>query len=271
MTQFMRWKVETATGIGGRVEQQDRVTAVTSDDGRRHLVVVADGMGGLDGGAAAAQTVVEVAAREFRIHQTGSPRQLLERICRFAHRKIGDDARRRRITAGSTCVALYLDGDEAYWIHVGDSRLYHFRAGELSFSTEDHSWAGLMSHGHNGGDIAGMPAAQQLYACLGGETDLISELGATALGDEDWFLLCSDGFWSQVTAEEVAARVVDGRIPGVAKELSALAADRAGPGGDNVTLAIVRRQQPGRLWKQAIGWLAERIHLNGVITGPVDR
>lgn len=263
----MPWVIETATDIGGRAEQQDRVTVVWSEDRRRQLVVVADGMGGLDGGAGAAQTVIEVAEREFRSHRVGTPRQLLERICRLAHRKIGDDARRRRIKAGSTCVALYLDGDEAYWIHVGDSRLYHFRGRELSFSTNDHSLAGLLSQGMGGSRIASAPQGQQLYACLGGETDLVSELGATALGGGDWLLLCSDGLWSQVTAEEMAERVAGGHGPdGVAEELKALATKRAGPGGDNVTLAIVRRGRPGRRWMHAVGRLVGGIR-SGLRTG----
>jgi len=242
-----RWLIETATGIGGRAEQQDRVAVLTAGAPERRLVVVADGMGGLEEGAWAAQTVVDVARREFRVQAGGSPRQLLERICRLAHRQIAEGAQRRGIRAGSTCVALFLDGDEAYWIHVGDSRLYHFRGAELSFSTDDHTLASLTG-GENGAE-----AAPGLYACLGAEADLVTEFGATALGNDDGFLLCSDGLWSQVAIEEMATQVssaVDRE--GVADALKDLALGRAGSGSDNVTLAVVRTVDWRRRWAQAL-------------------
>ena len=242
----MRWEIETATVIGGRREQQDRVAAITSDDGLTRLVVLADGMGGLEHGATAAQTVIDVARQEFELHDRGAPGLLLERICHQAHRRIGIDARRQGTLSGSTCVALYLSGDEAYWIHVGDSRLYHFRGRETNFHTRDHSLGGLTS-------ATAQPGADQLYACLGGEMRLVTETGATALDGDDWFLLCSDGFWSQVDGDEAGARIAENRSGGIAGELASLAAERGGAGGDNVTLAVVRPLRNARRWLRAVG------------------
>ena len=48
-------------------------------------------------------------------------------------------------------------------------------------------------------------ADNRLYMCLGGQNELEPEFGASAVGDDDWFVLCSDGFWNQVGDDEVAS------------------------------------------------------------------
>jgi serine/threonine protein phosphatase PrpC len=239
----MPWQLSMASDIGGRSEQQDCLEILSSGSGDCHLVVVADGMGGHRDGALAARTVIETARRQFSAGQPSDPRAFLEQLCLEAHREIGalgaDDAR----SPGSTCVALYLHGPEAYWAHVGDSRLYHFRKGILINRTEDHSVAQLMvSQGRLKDSDAAVSALQnQLYMRLGGSERPEPEFGASEVETDDIFMLCSDGFWSSVEPQEVLATLGNTPIENAsAARLVETARERGGATGDNISLVVMR-------------------------------
>ena len=245
----MSWMIATANDIGTRGEQQDRVSIITSPRTGAHLVVMADGMGGHAEGAEAAQKVVDTAGDAFRDGDIASPRTFLEQVCRDADRHIRAQGARNGSgrAPGSTCTLLYLVGDEAYWMHVGDSRLYHFSEDGLCNRTRDHTVAALVDQ--NGANQA-LPAGTEngLYMCLGGENELAPMFGASALGARDWFMLCTDGFWSQVRPFEVVRSIEDaGSLDECAERLVALARRRGRSDCDNITLALVRRR-PGRRW-----------------------
>ena len=239
----MPWQLSMASDIGGRSEQQDCLEILSSDSSDSHLVVVADGMGGHRDGALAARTVIETARRHFSAGPPSDPRAFLERLCLDAHGEISglgaDEAR----SPGSTCVALYLDGPEAYWAHVGDSRLYHFRKGRLINRTEDHSVAQLMvSQGRLRESDAAVSALQnQLYMRLGGNERPDPEFGASEVEADDVFMLCSDGFWSSVETEEALASLRDAPDESdSAGRLVELARERGGATGDNISLVVMR-------------------------------
>lgn len=239
----MPWQLSMASDIGGRSEQQDCLEILSSDCGDHHLVVVADGMGGHRDGALAARTVIETARRQFNAGQPSDPRTFLEQLCLEAHREIGalgaDEAR----SPGSTCVALYLHGPEAYWAHVGDSRLYHFRKGGLINRTEDHSVAQLMvSQGRlKESDAAVSVLQNQLYMRLGGSERPEPEFGASEVEADDIFMLCSDGFWSSVEPQEVLATLGDLPVESAsAAHLVETARERGGATGDNISLVVMR-------------------------------
>jgi PPM family protein phosphatase len=239
----MPWQFSMASDIGGRSEQQDCMEMLSSDCGRAHLVVVADGMGGHRDGALAARTVIETARRHFSNGEASDPRAFLRSLCLESHRAISGLGGDERRSPGSTCVLLYLKGPEAYWAHVGDSRLYHFRDGRLIGRTRDHSVAQLMvSQGRMQDSDATTKALQnQLYMRLGGNDLPEPDVGATEVEGDDVFMLCSDGFWSSVEPEEVITSLEnlpidkDGAGP-----LVAMAKERGGEGGDNISLALMR-------------------------------
>lgn len=243
----MAWHFDAASHIGARTEQQDRVEILTAADGSARLAVLADGLGGQQDGAAAAQAVIDIARRRFIGRRVDDPEAFLHDLCRDAHAAVTRLGQRRRTNPASTCVLLYVRGAEAYWAHVGDSRLYHFRGAELLSRTRDHTVAEVRSAagGEPSGAVAQGRPDNRLYMCLGGRNDLIPESGASAVGDDDWFLLCSDGFWSQIGPEE-AARAY--REPGgeatTADALARLATHRAGPRSDNVSL-VLATHRPG--------------------------
>lgn len=247
----MAWKFATAQDIGERQEQQDRVGIRHADDGRRHLLALADGMGGLPDGALAAQTLIDVAGRRFASFAGKNGFDLLQTICQEAH----DTLLRMAIDAspapGTTAVLLYLEPQTACWLHVGDSRLYHFRDGQLVNRTNDHSLLRLMQDQGTTLPTAAADLAQsQLYMRLGGGTAPEPDFNRCKLRDGDRFLLCSDGLWQALEPEEMMD-VLSGSASddeGV-KQLMKLARQRGGDKCDNISL-IVAEWQTGGLWQR---------------------
>jgi len=239
----MSWQFSMASDIGGRAEQQDCLDKLSLDGSDSHLVIVADGMGGHRDGALAARSVIETARQNLDTDKLEDPRAFLKSLCMESHQAInelgGDDER----SPGSTCILLYVNGPEAYWAHVGDSRLYHFRKGKLLNRTRDHSVAQLMvEQGRmNEADVADSALQNQLYMRLGGDKTPQPEFGASEIETDDIFMLCSDGFWAYITPEE-AVSILQNLPPeedGAAR-LVAIARERGGSNGDNISLALTR-------------------------------
>jgi serine/threonine protein phosphatase PrpC len=245
----MPWQFSLASDIGGRSEQQDCLEMLSLNSGDTHLVVVADGMGGHRDGALAARTVIETARRRFNAGPISDPRTFLQELCHESHQGISNLGRDEPRSPGSTCVVLYLNGPEAYWAHVGDSRLYHFRKGQLLNRTQDHSVAQLMvAQGRLTETDAATSALQnQLYMRLGGNEPPEPDFGASEVDADDMFMLCSDGFWSHVEPQEVVASLDEYPIDNEgAGHLVDMARERGGSTGDNISLVLVR-WNPGRV------------------------
>ena len=261
----MSWQYASALTVGDREEQQDRVAIFHLEDGAAHLLVVADGMGGHEDGAAAAQTVIDIASSQFNQSVVDDPRAFLESICLDAHNAILTLSDNGKSAPGSTCVIAYLTDKQVYCVHIGDSRLYQFNGGRLIHKTSDHSIAQLMEE-QDGSleDETGHSAPQnQLYMCLGGNNQLTPEFYASKVSAGDFFLLCSDGFWNQVDVEGIFAKTdvtaIDQDYTG---QLVQLASQQADGKSDNICLAWAYREvdpsersKPGFL-KQLIAWFS---------------
>jgi PPM family protein phosphatase len=235
------WLFGEAMDIGGRSEQQDRARVFSGADDT-HLAVVADGMGGHASGAAAAQAVIDAAERHFLSTDTTDPRTFLENVCLEAHRAINAIGRDDELSPGSTCVILYVRGPEAYWVHIGDGRLYHFRDGELLSRTQDHSVVQLMlEQGRIGeGEASGHALRNQIYMRLGGAKPPEPEFGCLAVEPNDAFLLCSDGLWEHANGPAIQSIPSDGSVEDISTGLVRLARERAGSDGDNVSVVFAR-------------------------------
>jgi serine/threonine protein phosphatase PrpC len=239
----MSWQFSLATDIGGRTEQQDCLDRLSLNGGDSHLVIVADGMGGHRDGALAARTVIETARQRLSEDRLADPRAFLKSLCVESHHAINAIGGSEERSPGSTCILLYVNGPEAYWAHVGDSRLYHFRNGKLLNQTRDHSVAQLMvEQGRlDADDVATSTLQNQLYMRLGGDKIPEPEFGASEIETDDIFMLCSDGFWEYIKPEE-AVSILRGLPPeeDAAARLVAMARERGGNSGDNISLALSR-------------------------------
>jgi serine/threonine protein phosphatase PrpC len=177
------------------------------------LLVVMDGMGGHAHGARAAETGCKVMLELFR-----SQTWPLFDPLGFLHLALGR-AHAAVVTMGSrlaldlrpraTCAVCIVQRSEAYWAHIGDSRVYHLRGGRVLSRTRDHSHVEqLLRDGSiTEEQIAGHPMRNYVECCLGGEA-MLPEMTISrrqALEDDDVLLVCSDGIWANLKDAEIAA------------------------------------------------------------------
>jgi PPM family protein phosphatase len=207
------------------------------------LAIVADGMGGYEGGQVASRMAVDTVI-EIYSRSTGDPQALLSRGLIEAHSRIlrYPEEHPGLRGMGTTCTAIAIISGRLYYAHVGDSRLYHVHAGAITRITRDHSFvARLVESGAISAEEAETHAQRHiLTAALGAGESVTPEEPehSILLSKGDVLVLCSDGLWGQVNDSEILAAVV-GNSPAKACEiLVKLARDRGAP--DNATLQVLR-------------------------------
>jgi serine/threonine protein phosphatase PrpC len=208
------------------------------------LAIVADGMGGYEGGQEAShlavQTVCEVYDHNFR----DNPQATLTEAFAEAQKRILDYAVHHPDLEGmgTTCTALALCSGRLYFAHVGDSRLYLVRASKITRLTRDHSYVGrLVESGIvRPEDAETHPQRHILTAALGVGTEVVPDTpeSAMALEDGDVLLLCTDGLWGVMTEAEISAVVSKNPPAESCRALVDLALEHGGP--DNITLQILK-------------------------------
>ena len=234
--------------LGNREENQDRV-AIAIGDGSALLVVV-DGMGGHADGARAAEVAIRAMIGEFweASRPLFDPEGFLHLTVGRAHDAVVELGRGlpQEIRPRATCAACIVQGSSAYWVHVGDSRVYQLRAGDVVARTRDHSHVELLvragritesqAHDH--------PMRNYVECCIGGDPVLpeMSLSGRNVLLPGDVLLLCSDGLWAGLTDEQLATLSV-GSGPPLRDALASLGEQAligTAPFADNTTAAAVR-------------------------------
>ena len=247
---------------GDRKEQQDRV-AILAHPRRRSVVLalVADGMGGHSGGALAAEQVVHTARNclEHFAPSSESPLHLLEESLLEAHAMIKSSRVLNEQDPHSTAVMLLLQGGQAHWVHCGDSRLYHFRDGRLVTRSVDHSYVEhLIATGRLAPEEAARhPSRNILITSLGGKEVPRFDFGSAGeLADGDSFVLCSDGLWAYFDDAELGAIVAGYTARQASQMLIDIARQRAGGAGDNLSLIIIKLNEPAPTLRAPAGGAA---------------
>jgi serine/threonine protein phosphatase PrpC len=212
------------------------------------LAVVADGMGGYEGGQEASRLAVETLVAVYRDFSGDDPQAALVEALQSAHEQIRQYsfAHPELRGMGTTCTAAAIvrgtECDELYYVHVGDSRLYLIRDGRITRVTRDHSYVGrLVESGMISPEEAEThPQRNILTAALGTNPELImdSPLQPEPLRPDDVLLICSDGLWGQMRDAEILGAVEKKSAEQAGRELIELARERGGP--DNITVEILR-------------------------------
>jgi protein phosphatase len=233
-------EVATLSDIGRpRSSNQDSCGDFPGRQGWR-LFVVADGMGGHQGGATASGLAVE-AIRDVLKRSQSPPIAMLHEAFEAANRRIYETASQNLALQGmgTTAVVLLLDGTEAAWVaHVGDSRAYRLRANRLEPLTKDHSVVVQLmeTKGLTREEAEQSPNSHVLLRAIGVEPEVEADVKPVPLELGDRFLLCSDGLWGEVPDVEIA-EVLQRHTPAdVARLLVAEANQRGGP--DNITVQV---------------------------------
>ena len=213
------------------------------------LFAVADGMGGAQAGEVASR-LTAAAFREYHEADRLAPDERIQAIIQEANRRIYERARTDSDVSGmgTTVTAALLTGGRVTLGHVGDSRAYRIRDGELEQLTEDHSLvADLMRSGSLTPEEAeAHPQRSVITRALGTDPEVDVDTLSVEAEVGDLFLLCSDGLTTMVADDDIlgilsAAPTLDD----AAKEL--VRAANTGGGEDNVTVVLFRVEgdEPG--------------------------
>ena len=223
-------------------------------DERGHLFLVADGMGGHQGGEEASALAV-LAIQEFTLNTLKwffeANQQEAQRVLGQFHTALREADRRIRAQAaehselsgmGTTVTMAYHLNAQLCVVHVGDSRAYLYRGGELEQLTRDHTlMADLLRSGAiQPADVAKHRFRHVITNVVGG-SDVGVNVEAHAMEVEagDRLLICSDGLTEMVTDDVIAATLRAEPDPEPACRTLLARANEAG-GRDNITLLIVR-------------------------------
>lgn len=215
------------------------------------VFMVADGMGGHDGGDVASAIVVEEFAR---LAEAGyDPRNAVEavrtalgasqdRIREYSEQQGHRGAARRRHAGTTAVVAVLADDDGPMWLlaNLGDSRIYRFAGGVLEQVSVDHSLVQeLVDSGRlDPAEAATHPKRNVITRALGDPGGSEADFFVLPLAAADRLLLCSDGVTGMLADEEVAAVLAEAADPQDAADRLVAAAVAAG-GEDNATAVVI--------------------------------
>jgi PPM family protein phosphatase len=208
---------------------------------RSPLFVVADGMGGAQAGEVASRIAVEYF--QPGLDDASQPEHELAELARAANTRIHElsHSNAEQAGMGTTLTAAYVGEDEVAIAHVGDSRAYCLRDGELLRLTDDHSLVDeLMRQGRlTPEEAVEHPQRSVITRALGPEGAVEVDTRSYRARAGDVYLLCSDGLTTMLSEEEILALLLANPRLRNAGEALIAAANEAG-GRDNITVVLIR-------------------------------
>ena len=222
----------------------------------QNLYMVADGMGGHSSGEVASRIAVETVAKFFDDSDADEDLTWPYRMDKgisyeenrlasgimLANRRIHEAATEGKKGMGTTLVACVLVDGGVVIGHVGDSRVYRWRRGQLTQVTEDHSLLNdfMKVKKLSEEEIANFPHKNVIVRALGMKENVQVDVRTDVPEEGDIYLLCSDGLSGMVTDAEIAAILSTDQddVEGLCSRL--IAAANRGGGVDNITAVIIR-------------------------------
>lgn len=244
------------TDVGMKRRLNEDIFLVESELG---LYLVADGMGGHAAGEVASRLAAEEIIETFRskfdangdtwpehwnISTSAAANLLVDAILSGHERVTSAVSRDANLKGMGTTVVAAVQSPEGATLticHVGDSRAYRFRGGELTLLTQDHSWvheqvaAGFLTEEA----ARSHPLKNVVTQALGGSTQPRVDIVEIELEEGDLYLLCSDGLNSMLTDDEIASTMSeDVGLKDMVGTLIVQANERGG--NDNITVVLLR-------------------------------
>jgi serine/threonine protein phosphatase PrpC len=211
---------------------------------RSPLFVVADGMGGAQAGEVASRIAVE--AFQAGLQDAAQPELALAALAHTANSRIHElsHSNAEQAGMGTTLTAVYVGEEEVAIAHVGDSRAYCLRDGQLQRLTDDHSLVDeLMRQGRLTPEEAlEHPQRSVITRALGPEGIVEVDTRSVRGRPGDVYLLCSDGLTTMIGEEQIAAVLLANPRLRDAGEALIAAANEAG-GRDNITVVLLRLEE----------------------------
>ncbi len=211
------------------------------------LFVVADGMGGHQGGEVASQTAIECLAKIFTPSTvtviSGNSEEIRHTMLnsfRRCNKAVMDkaEADENLKGMGSTLVACLIDGNTAYVCHVGDVRCYRIDGHKMTQITKDHSVVAEQAGKDASENTAPKISRSMVTRAIGFPFIKEPDFNIVPLAREDKILLCSDGLWSMVSDNEIETIIRQAATAEEACDRLVNQANQAG-GRDNITAVTV--------------------------------
>ena len=251
-----KFRSAARTDVGMKRDHNEDSFLVNEDIG---LYVVCDGMGGHAGGETASRLAVQTIEKELisaklRIDDpfsakaslpesplAGVLREAVEGACAAVFRS--SRANPELAGMGTTCISLLVQGEHAIVGHVGDSRAYLVRDGQVWQLSEDHS---LVNEQVRAGLLTEEEAKHSrlkniITRSVGFEEDVLVDVVGVETRSGDKFLLCSDGLSNLIDNDEIRDALVQTELDQVPEMLIQLANSRGGD--DNITVIAVHREE----------------------------
>lgn len=232
--------------IGRRANNEDASLVCPE----HRLFVVADGMGGYEGGEVASSIVVNTVSRFFSLNADDTEMTWplgidpmlsfvgneLRTAIVLAHQAVSAKAQGRLAQMGATVVAMVHEGNEGVIAHLGDSRAYRMRGGCIERLTVDHSYTEML----RAAGIEDVPpgCGHIVTRAVGKAEEGPPEMTPIHIEAGDRYLLCSDGVSDVLDDRELQAVLHEARSPEEQCERIARSAYGAG-GQDNITALVV--------------------------------
>jgi serine/threonine protein phosphatase PrpC len=250
MSSLFHLEVGSRTDTGRkRSNNEDNMMSVVPQDEQVRarkgaLFIVADGLGGHDKGEVASEMVVNTVKRLYYEDASNDDvtSSLLHAIQK-ANSSLYLDSLDGGVTEramGTTCIAVVLQGEKAYFANVGDSRAYLVREGQVRQVSQDHSWvadqvrAGILTkeqariHGQR----------NVITRCMGARANVEVDVFTETMQEGDVLVLCTDGLSGVVTDDEIGSIVQRHGAQESVEHLIAQANENGGP--DNITAIVAR-------------------------------
>lgn len=242
----------TATGASdrGRRRRQNedsyQIDVIHAEE--QALCVICDGMGGAKAGGVASEMSIQLFTDEVKKRwkpgmTSAFMKSVMEDAVESANALVFEksEADSRYNGMGTTIVAAFIDGEDAVFMNIGDSRAYIIKNQEIARVTNDHSLAEeLYRQGKLTKQQAeNYPAKNLITRVVGTDPSVEPEFYSEKLAEGDIVLLCSDGLSNMVEEQEMLYEVLQSEeLDEACGSLIALANERGGP--DNITVVLLR-------------------------------
>ena len=223
----------------GRIRRENEDRFLLDEKGL--LFGVADGVGGLPGGAEAAQRAIDSFAQSMQTLADGREPDLVAMV-RQANEAVATLGQRisPSMGIGTTLTVGCIRGSRLLIAHVGDSRCYAGHVGEFVRITEDHSVENEARLRRARGEVVYYHESNRnaLTRCIGQPSPLEVDLVSRTLGKGDRIIFCTDGVTRMIPDSELGAMLMNSDSPQIAvEEIVRLAVRRGGP--DNATAVAI--------------------------------
>lgn len=195
----MNLDVSYFTSLGGRHNNEDFVSLLENND--TIVAAVADGLGGHDSGEIASQLAVKTVNSELTNKELSVV--VLEKAILSANSEVLKEAATNKMK--TTIAVVWATKEKALLANVGDTRIYHFRNGQIAYQSTDHSVSqmAVMAEEITTGQIRGHKDRNKLVRVLGHKENIKPDIVSIKLEPRDAILICSDGFWENIIEAEM--------------------------------------------------------------------